>query len=220
MKRLIGLTVAVVIILVIGLVLGFLMHFGNGTVVSAAEGPIIDGQVQPEQDDALPDQAINSPTTLSSVTYYRSYAANEFHSTHSDLTYASYGPAIYALNIPAGGFSFKLPIDLPNGVEVTYITVYVVDNTADYNLNIQFYRVRLSNATQVELDSVSTASLPVSTAVQSVTMFGNPIAIIDTFNYAYAIRYAPVITGSAHQMVGVRIGYQAPTVGFLPLVGK
>jgi hypothetical protein len=215
MKRIIGFMIAGVVILAIGLAFGFSLHLGNGAVVSAAEGPTIDGQVQPEQDDSSPDGVINPTATLAGVTYYRDLAANEFH-----LTFASYGPAIYALNIPSGGFSFKLPLALPNGSQVTSITVYVVDNTADNNMNIQFYRVKLSNATQIELASVSTVSLPPSSAVQTVSMTGNPITIIDTVNYAYAIRYAPVITGNLHQMVGVQIGYQNPVVSFMPLVGK
>jgi hypothetical protein len=220
MKRLIGFMIVGIVILAIGLAVGINLHPGSGSVASAQEGPIIDGQVQPDSDFSIPDEVTAPANPLFAATQYRSYAANEFHTTHSNLTFASYGPAIYALNIPGGGYSFKLPIDLPNGATVTRITVYLVDNSADYNMSIQFYRVKLSNATQIELDSVSTVGLPTSSAVQSVIMDGTPIATIDYSNYAYAIRYAPVITGNLHQIVGVRFEYQNPVTAFLPLVGK
>jgi hypothetical protein len=212
MKRLFGLIITGAVILAVG------MALGGGMVASAAEAPLVDGQSQPAQDASISDPAGPS-APLAGATLYRMYAANEFHSTHSDLTYASYGPAIYALAIPGGGFSFKLPLDLPNAAQVTRITIYLVDNDDTHNMSMQFYRVKLSNATQIELDSVSTVSLPSSSAVQTVTMTGAPITITDSTQYAYCIRYAPVIIGNLHQMVGVRVEYTAPS-GYLTFIRK
>jgi hypothetical protein len=240
MKKFIGFMIVGIVILAIGLAVGLNLHPGSGSVASAQEGPmidgqtadgaafdqqtqdgtLIDGQAQTESDSSKADQVITPTYGVSAATNYRSYAANEFHSTHSNLTYASYGPAIYALAIPGGGFSFKLPLDLPNGAQVTRITVYLVDNDATHNMSIQFYRVTLSNATQYEISSVSTVNLPTSPNVQTVTMVGAPITIIDTTQYTYCIRYAPVIIGNLHQMVGVRVEYQNPAAAFLPLIGK
>jgi hypothetical protein len=205
------------IILAIGLALGAGLFSGRVAVVSADQGPLVDGQPQqPTPTGSIRDQADPQPAPMGAAAhYYMSYAANEFHSTHSDLTYASFGAAIYALNIPGGGFSFKLPVSLPNGSQVLSITTYVVDNSAS-NMSIQLYRVTLATAAQGELASVTTAALTNSTAVQSVTMSGAPIAVIDTTNYAYSIRYAPVITGSAHEMVGVKIEF-IPPPGYLYL---
>jgi len=219
MKHLIGFIIFVTVILSIGLALGGSLHLGIGAVASATEAPVVDGQALPAPGASLPEPAAPS-ALLAGATVYRTYSANEFHSTHSDLTYASYGPAIYALAIPGGGFSFKLPIDLPNGVQVSRITIYLVDNSPDSNMSIQFYRINPTNATQIELDSVSTVGLPTSTAVQTVTMSGSPITIINTVNYAYALRYAPLITGNLHQMVGARIEYNFPPAAYLPFVSK
>jgi hypothetical protein len=211
MKHLIRFFLAGAVILALGLALGGSLRPGSGAVANAQSPGPIDGQDIPPLDTSMPDEVAAGPAALGGPTH-RTYSANEFLSTHSDLTYASYGPAIYALSIPGGGFSFKLPLDLPNGSQVTSITVFLVDNTPSYNMSIQFYRVTVSTAAQIELDSVSTVGLPTSSAVQSVTMTGSPIAIINTFNYAYTIRYAPVITGNLHQMVGVRIYYIAPSI--------
>jgi hypothetical protein len=219
MKHLIGFIIFGTVILTIGPVLGGSLHSEIGAVASATAAAIVDGQSQSTLGTSLPDPASSSPL-LAGATVYRSYAANEFHSTHSDLTYASFGPAIYALNIPAGGFSFKLPVDLPNGVQVSRITVYLVDNSPGSNMTIQLYRVNLSNATQIELSSVSTSGLPTSSAVQTVSMSGSPLAVIDTVNYAYALRYAPTITGSLHQIVGAQIEYNFLPAAYLPIVIK
>jgi hypothetical protein len=119
-------------------------------VARAAEGQNVDGQIQPMPDTSLPAQEQDPLLPLLiNAKQYRSYLATDFQSTHSDLTFASYGPAIYALNIPSGGFSFKMQIDLPNGAQISRITIYVVDNNADKNMSFQHYRVKLNNSTQI-----------------------------------------------------------------------
>ena len=151
MRHFIGLTITTAVILAIGLAAGVSLRPASLTVASAAEGPLVDGQSRPAAGASLPEPAAPD-APLAGAILYRSYAANEFHSTHSDLTFASYGPAIYALAIPGGGFSFKLPLDLPNAAQVSRITVYLVDNDNTHNMSIQFYRVKLSDATQIELE--------------------------------------------------------------------
>jgi hypothetical protein len=218
MKRSNGLVIGGIVILAIGAILGFGFHYGS--VASAQEGLLVDGQVQAEVDDSNSEQVTNPPVTMAGAVSYLTLASYEFQPTHSDLTFASYGPAIYALNIPAGGYSFKAPVSLPNGASVTNIKIFLVDNSADSNMYIQFYRIRMSNSTQTELDWVSTVGLPPSTAVQTVAMTGAPISIIDNIQYAYSIRYQPVITGSEHQIVAAQIQYQLPVAAYMPLVGK
>jgi hypothetical protein len=224
MKHLIRYIISGFVILAIGLALGGSLFPGSVAVVSADnEGPLVDGQPQqPTPETSIPDQPAPPPDLQAAATSYTwTYAANEFHSTHSDLTYSSYGPAIYALNIPVGSFSFKLPVNLPDGSQVTSITIYVVDNSAASNMSIQFYRVNPTNSTQIELDSTTTVGLPTSSAVQPVTMTGTPITTIDKTHYSYAIRYAPLIVGNLHQMVAVQIEF-IPPLGYtyLPFVER
>lgn len=222
MKHLIRYFISGSVILAIGLALGASLFSGSVAVVSAdEEGPLVDGQVQqPTPDTSMPDQTAPPTTFLAAATSATwSYAANEFHPNHYALTYASYGPAIYALNIPSS-YSFKMPVGLPNGSQVTRITFYVVDNSTN-NMSLQFYRINLTNATQIELGSTSTSGLPTSPNVQAVSITGTPIATIDNTLYAYTLRYAPLITGSEHQLVGAKIEF-IPPVGFtyLPCVSK
>jgi len=220
MNRLIRYILVGFVILVLGLGLGFGLRIGVGSVASAQEGPLIDGQPQADLDGSTLEQETTVSVPMASAVVYKMYWANEFLSTHSDLTYASYGSTLYALAIPGGGFSFKLPLDLPNGVQVTSIMVYFVDNNSTYNMSFQLYRINPATAAQVELDSISTSGMPTSPDVQYVTVTGTPITVINNVDYAYTIRYAPVIVGSSHAISGVRVGYQYPAVGYLPLVNK
>jgi hypothetical protein len=216
MKRLFSLLLTGSIIVTLGLILSGTFQPGRGTAASTPEPPTVDGQIVPS---TAASEAAQPDAPAAGGVLYRSIASYEFQSTTSDLTYSSYGPAIYALAIPGGGFSFKAPLVLPYGAQVTRITLYVVDNSDSSNMSFQFYRVNLSNSTQIEVDSVSTVGLPSSSGVQTVSMFGSPIAIIDNSLYAYCLRYAPVITGNLHQLVGARVEYTVPS-GFLPLILK
>jgi hypothetical protein len=217
MKRLFSSLLPGLIIALLGLLLAVISQPGSGTAASTPEPPTIDGQVM--SSTAVSEAARPDTPAAPGPTMYRTIPSFEFHPTTSNLTYSSYGSAIYALAIPGGGFSIKAEVDLPNGAQVTRITVYVVDNSSTDNMSIQFYRTQLSTSDQIELDSVSTAALPTSTAVQTVSMSGTPIAIIDNSQYAYCLRYGPVITGNAHMLVGARVDFNVPT-GFLPLILK
>ena len=214
-----------VIIAVVILTSGFVLQTSPQTeremVVLATEGPpVIDGQVQLTPDISPPDEMVPLDAKQSDSTLTKVYSGNEFISTNSDLTYSSSGPAIYALNIPAGGYSFKLPLNLPDGVQITRITVYVVDNDPDATIWVSLYRINPLNKNQSQIDYVSTTGLPTSSSVQSVVMSGTPIATIDNTQYAYCIRYAPLIVGNLHQLAGVKVEYNYPVTIYLPQVQK
>jgi len=209
MKRSIRFIIAGAVILALGQALGGSLRPGSGAVANA-QGES-DGQIRPMPDASMRGEVAAAAAPSGGATAYRTYWGNEFLSTHSNLTYASSGPAIYALALQ-GSFAFKLPVDLPNGSEVNSITIYLVDNSAGNNMTIRFYSIYPTTSTQYELTSASTAGLPTNPGVQTVTMSGAPITIIDTVNYAYALVYEPVITGSLHQMVGARIQYIPPSI--------
>jgi hypothetical protein len=110
---------------------------------------------------------------------------------------------------------------LSNGARVTSISFYVVDNSETENMKLEFYRTEpAANISQYQIGYVTTANLPTSPDVQTVTLPGIPIIEkIDYVHYAYQLRYEPVIAGTSHLLVGARVEYSLPT-GFLPLINK
>lgn len=186
-------------------------------VTSTRQLPIADGQplLASSALELLPSKAVAS----SGPVYYRTYGSYEFRSAHSDLTYAPSGGGLYALAIPPGGQSFKAPVDLPNGAQVNRIRFYVIDNSAS-DMTLALYQVEPAVSTgQSEIAWVSTSGLASSTAVRTVTITGTPIVTIDNLRYAYALRYAPVIAGMAHMLVGAQIEFSLPT-NYLPVITR
>lgn len=217
MKRIIGLIIAGAVIPAIGLALEGSLQPGNGAVVAATEEPFVDGQVGPVP-VAMPDP-VASGAPLAGATYYRTYGGYEFRPVDSGLTFAPLGAGMYAVAIPSGGPSFKRGLDLPNGVLVNRIDFYVVDNSPDYDMLLQFYRVEPSVSTgQTDLGHVTTSGS--SPSVQTVSIIGAPITTIDYSRYAYCLRYGPVITGDLHMLVGAQVQYSYPPAAYLPLIEK
>jgi len=149
-----------------------------------------------------------SACSATGATYSQAFSSAEFLSTNSELTYSALGQSLYATAVPSGGYSFRLPLHLPDGASVTAIKFFVIDNDSGNNMSLQLYVMTLENGVQSELASITTAALPTSTGVQSVQITGSPIVTIDYATRAYALRYAPVITGTNHRLVGVRITYK------------
>jgi hypothetical protein len=151
-------------------------------------------------------------------TYYRNHSGIEFTSTNSNLTYSARDSSIYALAIPFGGYSVRRPLDLPNGAQITAITLYCIDNDATYNIGLLLYRADPSSG-GFESQLAALTSTGASASLQTVVSTGTPIATIDNSRYAYSLLWKPTITGENHRLVGVRVEYTVPTV-FLPFVGK
>jgi hypothetical protein len=227
MKRLIGVIVLGLVVAVVGMGAAGARQPGAVTAAARAPGvitgaadlsgpPLADGApytvLTPPQGDPAASPAAVGPT------YYRTYSGIEFMPTTSNLTYSALGTGRYALAIPGCCFSLRRPLDLPNGAQMTAITLYAIDNDVTYDIVLQLYRIAPSaGGSQAELDSLATIGANASS--QTVTSTGSPITTIDNSLYAYSLRYAPVITGQDHLLVGVRVEYTVPTA-FLPFVSR
>ncbi|MFZ2098860.1 MAG: hypothetical protein WAV05_19670 [Anaerolineales bacterium] len=219
MKRLFILLITGSLVFFLGVALAGNLNLRNVTLAGTEEPPMVDGlPVLPAENQQSP-QEVNAVSAGS--TYFRMYSAFEFKPAHSELTFSPFGAAMYAVSIPLGGQSFKCPLDLPNGAQVTQVSFYVVDNSSTYNMTLQFYRTQPPATTsQTEIGYVTTAGLPVSPNIQTVTIYGDPIlTTIDYQNYAYHLRYEPVITGNSHMLIGAQVQYTFP-VGFLPAIHR
>ena len=150
-----------------------------------------------------------SACSATGATYTQTFAGWEFRPTHSDLTFAPVGAALHALALPAGGQSFKAPLHLPDGASVTAISMFVIDNDPVNNMTLQ---IAVNNPSvsfgQSFPASISTTNTVTSPNIQTVQLLGAPILTIDNSTNAYTFRYPPVITGSTHLLVGVRITYR------------
>jgi hypothetical protein len=163
-------------------------------------------------------QAEIMDATASSVpVYHRTYAGFEFMPSHSDLTFAPYGDGIYATTIPAGGQYFKKALDLPDGSEIKRIDLYVIDVSETYNMTAQLVAFAPASGGQDVIIALSTSALPASINIQTVSVTGNPIVILDNNGNQYYLRYQPVTPGNAHVLIGIHIEYTL-TVRYLPSV--
>jgi hypothetical protein len=214
MKQIVRMIIAGAVILAMGLGLGASLNPG-----SAAAAEVAEGQVQPGLNASMPEQPAASAVLAAGATLYRVFTSFEFRPSHSTLTYATSGVGIYATNLP-GSYYFTAPVILPNGVQVTRITFYVVDNNSTENLTFEFYQVNPgTNSQDIIGTAISTSALPTSPNPQSVAMTGSPIATIDS-QYGYTLRYDPVITGSGHLLLGARVEYSYPAADYLPYISK
>jgi hypothetical protein len=208
--------VAVIGLAVLGLIF---VNARSGDVWAAvaptASVPMKDGL--PAEDVIYVEPA--QPSAVGGPTYTRTYAGIEFHAAPSDLPFKNTGFGIYATSIPAGGFSFKLPLDLPNGAQVTKVTAYVVDNDPTANITIGITRTNPSSISFDTLASFSTTNANTSASIQEISITGSPIFTVDNATYAYFLRDQPAITGQNHILYGARLEYGFSAV-FLPMVTK
>lgn len=211
MKRILGLSFSGLFVVAFGLLMAGILRPSGTTAASEPTPPIVDGQPAQDTSTAAPDQP-DSPA--SGPTLYRTFGSYEFRPGDSNLTFAPFGSAIYAVNIPGSSSAFKAPLVLPNASQVTRVSFYIVDNNPTYNMTLQFYRTQPSaNTSQYEIGYITTAGLPTSSAVQTVTIYGAPtLTLIDNNLYAYSLRYTPVVAGNSHMLVGARVEYSVPTL--------
>jgi hypothetical protein len=200
--------------------IAWLLMVGSATQVCIAEvgntganvgRTMVDGLIQDSStvaDTALPPLPAPGPHV-----YHRTYGGSDFHTTNSDLTYSAYGMSIYATAIPGGGFSLRQVLDLPDGAQITRIDFYVIDNDSTSHMTMQLYRSTPSTASQISLATISTTVH--SPDVQTLSITGSPIATLSTSASTYALRYAPVITGMTHLLVGAHVEYTLPII-YLP----
>jgi|WetSurMetagenome_2_1015567.scaffolds.fasta_scaffold00036_51 hypothetical protein len=178
--------------------------------------PLVDGAVQ-YNIEAI-DSTKAEYVVAAAPVYHRTYTAFEFQSTNSALTYSAFGAALYATGIPGGGFGFKKALDLPDGAQIKRIDVYVIDNSATDDITVYLYKnTPGSGSGQTSLTQLSTYGFPTSPDVQTVSVTGNPIVTVDNSVSQYYLRYAPVITGQNHMLVGAHVEYTLPAI-YLPSV--
>ncbi len=153
-------------------------------------------------------------------TYYSTYGAYEFLPNDSDLSYEFFGTALYAWDMPLMGMYFFLPVELPNGAQVTQIQFYVIDNSISEYITMEFYRAEPSAGNTGQwLGSVTSFGLLTTSLVQTIGINGSPITTIDNSKYSYYLRYPPALEGAAHMITGARIEYQMPTT-YLPAISR
>lgn len=172
------------------------------------------------QVELLSDSAENMslsavPTTPG--TTYRTYSGGAFQPTSSSMTYEPFGGAIYATFIPAGGVSFSLELDLPQGAKITEVVFFVVDNDAASNMDLS---LRSYNPETNSFSALKTASSSgASTSLQTIVVPVDPPVQVDNTTTSYRLRVAPGVASSAHLLRGARIGYIVSQV-YLPSVLK
>jgi hypothetical protein len=227
MRRLIGIATVCLLTATAGYAVG--VSAQPAVVVAAASEPrVVAGAAdlpRPPLADGAPYSVLTSPQGDSAAspaatgpTYYRNYSGVEFTSSDSNLTYTDSGSSVYALAIPFGGHALKRPLELPNGAQITAITLYCIDNDADHNIGLLLYRADPSaGGGQSQLAGLT--STGASASLQTVVSTGTPVATIDNSRYAYSLLWKPTITGENHRLVGVRVEYTVPTA-YLPFVSK
>jgi hypothetical protein len=186
------------------------------TVVGAETDPVWEDGLLLTVDDQPPMvEILAAPTTPG--TYYRTFAGTRFQSLSSELTYAAIGGAMYATNIPAGGFSFTVDFDLPRGAEITEVVFFVRDNHDPNNMNLS---LRSYNpATDQVFTLASAVTSGANPAIQTIVIPVDPPVKVNPTITAYRLRVAPTIGSSAHLLYGARVGYTIPTA-YLPLITR
>jgi len=219
MKRLFFLLISGILGIFLGVVLAGSLNMRSAEAAGTEQPPTADGEPVYPVEVTLPSPA---PNAALAATNYLEFGSWEFRPAISTLTYSPLGAAMYAVTVPPGGQSFKCPVHLPNGVQVTRVLFYIVDNSSTDNMILQFYRAQpAANTSQYEIGYVSTVGLPTSTAVQTVAINGAPtLTTIDNQNYAYSLRYGPSIEGNLHMLVGAQIQYSYPTFVGLPIINR
>lgn len=218
---------------IVGLVLFFLlgMAFARVTAQTGPDQAWEEGQavspeaVEPNQvweegqvvspEVGIADQAFPAVATTPG-THYRTYSGGRFYTTASTLTYAASGGAIYATALPAGGYSFSLDMDLPEGATITEVVFFVIDNDAtNWGLSLRSYNPE-TNAFII-LESATTTGA--SSALQTIIIPVDPPIVVDNTSTSYRLRAAPGVGTSAHLLRGARVGFTVPT-GFIPLITR
>jgi hypothetical protein len=205
--------------LVIGLA-AFGLNMGNvqpGGVAAAQElnTPMpqwADGQPMENGTLSGPEVAA-APAAISGPVYTRTYTGSEFDGAPSELTSGSLGLSIYAVSANPSSHSFKLHLDLPNGAQVTKVTMFAVDNDPVKNVTVQISRANPAlDYLQTPLATLSTINGVPAGTVQAISYTGLPILTVDNATYAYILRYQPSVAGSSHLLYGARVEYSLPTL--------
>lgn len=168
-------------------------------------------------------QSLYVPTPQQSLapaagpTFTQTHKGVEFHAAPSALTWNVVSSCLYATAANSAGNSFKMPLQLPNGAQVTGLTLYAIDNNADFDIVVSAVRANPANypPTKETLTAITTTGS--SASMQSVTVTGAPLFTVDNTTYAYFLRYQPTDkpTGTpAFTLCGMRITYSLSTVYF------
>jgi hypothetical protein len=160
------------------------------------------------------DNILAVPTTPG--TNYRTFSGTRFQPTSSALTYAALSGAIYATAIPAGGFSFSLEMDLPQGAKITEVVFFVVDNDAS---NISLSLVSYDPEANDSITLKSAFSSGASPTLQTIIIPVDPPIQVENTTTSYRLRVAPGVAATSQLLRGARIGYTASPL-FLPTILK
>jgi hypothetical protein len=160
----------------------------------------------------------SNPQAVSGPLYAKTYGGFEFRPTTSDMGYNSVGNAIYATTLVLNK-SFRLPINLPTGAQVITVTFFLVDDDPVNDMNLAVISYTADSTSATSITNTTTAGMPVSTSVQSLSFASSPIFTVDNASSGYALRYGPIITGTLHELVGARVYFTLP-ISFLPVVQR
>ena len=183
-------------------------------------GWLADGTVMNERVPQAPAAPV-ATTVPGGQTYTLMYSGIEFHAAPSSLTWSVVGNGLYSTTASnPDAMSFKLPLGLPNGAQVTEIVLYAVDSDATNNVTLNVIRTApASGSTQEYLYTFGTTNSVTNTTVQAITLSGSPLFTVDNTTKTYFLRYQPSASGLAMVLYGARVKFTVPSA-FLPAVFK
>lgn len=184
--------------------------------VAQTDSPLEWDEGQLVTQDAAPAGLAIPAVPTAPGTYYRTFSGTRFQPTSSALTFSASGGAIYATALPAGGYSFSLDFDLPQGATITEVVFFVIDNAAaNFSLSLRSYNPETNAFTALESASSSGAS----SALQTIVVPVNPPVQVNNATTSYRLRVAPGVASNTHLLRGARVGYQVP-LAFLPMITR
>jgi hypothetical protein len=158
-----------------------------------------------------------TPPPARQAVQVKTFSGVHFSPSGSSLTYRVQGIKLYALALSSGR-SFQVSLNLPDGVRIEKIVIYVKDNSSeDIGLVGRFY----TPANGGYSDPLTGSSSGASSAIQSVTFFhiSSTMGIMDTSQSIARLRATPGASGTELLLVGARVEYFYPNV-YLPAVIK
>lgn len=165
---------------------------------------------QPTQD---PDNTF-VPLAASAGVAYITLAGYHFQPVWSSMAFGWAGRYGAKYQISGVLEYFWVPLNLPQGSSLVSCTFYLVVNDAHpAQVTLNQLTLATSGGGVIRQSSVST----MSPSVQTVDLTFTPVEI-DNTTTAYMAGWKPGAIGTAHQICGVRVGYQFET--YLPLVTR
>ncbi len=164
-------------------------------------------------------RAENKDFTPASEIIYKTYAGVSFSPISSDILYTVDESEIYATASPGGAMTFVLPLDLPQGAQITTVDYYVFDNseTTDVFGLLGYFNPE----TSYWLIQASKSTTGASSNIQMLTTtYGSDFIVDNSLNF-YFLRitlhdlYTQAIAGArvGYTLASSPSGSQAMTLG-------